>query len=306
VQFNEETIESLNKMLGEEGSNGKSFHGLEASARQLEEVNSFLNNLIDSGKSLDTHLEDVENKMENIKNFTDKIRSVSERTHVLSINASIEAARGGKMAKGFSVIAQGVKKLAEEAKQSTKTIQDMIQDAFSSVHILRESFTEMLNDLTNYVAVSKKELEEIFAGLSDSYLAIAGNIKLISKSSSITSNNLRDIIYYYSQTEDILSQQLSHIKKILDTINEKIQNATSQIETEFPATNRVDIQKQVVFDIMSRLTMDYEKEKIVKAALEQLQVDVKDLDGGAKKDILVPNKTKEIMGEELSDSIVLF
>jgi iron only hydrogenase large subunit-like protein len=101
----------------------------EVSAGSMENTRSLENISSDIGKLLDISLElkeRIEAMQENIKNFnnvTMEIVAISDQTNLLSLNAAIEAARAGEAGRGFSVVADQVKNLAEQCKtaaQSTK------------------------------------------------------------------------------------------------------------------------------------------------------------------------------------------
>lgn len=100
-----------------------------------EEGSKAIQDIIASIKNISNSSDEVIVKIYELQKLSDKINEVvtiitdiSDQTNLLSINASIEAARAGEYGKGFSVIADDVKKLAEESNKSSHEIINIIHD----------------------------------------------------------------------------------------------------------------------------------------------------------------------------------
>ena len=137
----------------------------------------------------------VSNMNESVKKIStisDAITEITEQTNLLSLNASIEAARAGDAGKGFAVVASEIGKLAEQSKKSTEQITVLIEEIQEKADIVVQAMngTKEINQEQNQ-AVTKTE--KIFNDISASITDLTG--KVIEVKSSVDEMQVQKQIF---------------------------------------------------------------------------------------------------------------
>ena len=162
-----------------------------------------------------------------IENIVEVISSISDQTSLLSLNASIEAARAGDSGKGFAVVADEIRKLADESMQAVGKISDIIT---------------RINSQTVITVETARRAEQIVGAQQDALVTTVNLFNTINKYVEELVENLEDITSGIDQMSVTKDQTLSAIQSISD-VSER--SAASALQVSATIVNQMDAVKQL-------------------------------------------------------------
>lgn len=183
----------------------------------------------------------------NILSIVDIIRSIAGQTNLLALNAAIEAARAGEHGRGFSVVSEEIRKLAESSNQSAKEIAGIVSQIIDKVDVVDTSIgqtlvtvgaqEQALNSTENFFQNINTSLENI----SDTISFVSSKVDTANSMSKEISVKSQDISAVAEETAAATNEIVGLSEKQIDGIEEiiivsgqvsgKIDELFGQIET---------------------------------------------------------------------------
>lgn len=168
-------------------------------AQVVDETIAFMNSIAIRVKETAKTVESLGSRSEQIGNIVGTIQEIADQTNLLALNAAIEAARAGEQGRGFAVVADEVRKLAERTRKATTEISEMISSIQSETKgavIAMETGVNEVATGSERAAESGKALERILEKINEVTLQINQVATAAKEQTAVTleiSNNLHQI-----------------------------------------------------------------------------------------------------------------
>ncbi|OAV41022.1 methyl-accepting chemotaxis protein [Clostridium saccharobutylicum] len=128
------------------------------SSNEMNELNISVTNIGKSFKEFYNKIITLGKDINEINEITNLINSISEQTNLLALNAAIEAARAGESGKGFSVVAEEIRNLAEQSKDSSESISKLISEISGNADEIVQESVMMDDEMRNQAKIIENSI----------------------------------------------------------------------------------------------------------------------------------------------------
>ena len=177
----------------------------DAGEKRISEMLQSIERLEKEFKAVTETVQGVKEHAKNINSVITVIQGIAEQTKLLSLNAAIEAARAGEAGKGFAIVAQEVRKLAEQSSQATVEI------------------AQSIKQMENISVKASEEFEKMYIHFKDNW----------------------EQATYTRETFDLLISQINSVYNVISNVRKELVHVNETLpELEYSTQNLVSISQQ--------------------------------------------------------------
>lgn len=228
-------------------------------------------------ESVADSIQGIKDYSKQITNITQVIHNISEQTNLLAMNAAIEAAHAGDYGRGFTVVAEKIRKLAEDTANNSTVINDLIEEtiqaieqtvalvsksAASSDKILESSV--MLSDVISSISMANEELD---VGRKD-ILNNVSNLNIITEA-------VQELSVRQMQMSSMVSQNIAGVDKLAEDVVNVVNNTENDVKVLLGSIENVAELSNTTVDSMESMDKKIKELQYIFLQLHKLVISFK-------------------------------
>ncbi|WP_457851668.1 methyl-accepting chemotaxis protein TlpB [Bacillus safensis] len=193
----------------------------ETGGQLVEQTVGQMKTIDHSVKEAEGVINGLEHKSKDITNILGVINGIADQTNLLALNAAIEAARAGESGRGFSVVAEEVRKLAVQSSDSAKEIEKLVNEIVSEIETSQNMFKAVNEEVKNGLTITD-QTKESFSQINEQTAEIAARMNEMNTTVRELSKGSEQISKAVNEIADVSRESSASIQDIAASAEEQL------------------------------------------------------------------------------------
>lgn len=217
---------------------------------RVNEINEDMTKIRRASEESGSTIENLIESTTKIQDITNTISGIAAQTNLLALNASIEAARAGEHGQGFAIVAEEVRKLAEQSNAEVSEVEKLISDITANIQQVVSSTnesTELIESGSTTVQLTADALVQVANAVSQT----VDEIGQISKSTTIESDSSTQVVQLITE----LTREIQAIEEMSMSVSAATEETTASIDEITHRSTETSELAQELEDVVSRFKL---------------------------------------------------
>lgn len=189
----------------------------------IDDAVNIIMNIKESASATYASARELDLKAQKIDKIVESIHSISKQTNLLSLNATIEAARAGNLGKGFGVVADEIRKLAEQSHNALNDITQNLKDIFQHENKV-DDLVQRVDEGVEIIRMSKAYYQNIIDALNTTIPSLI---------------SIKDVSQEHIQKTVIVNNFISDVNNATIATTKNIESATASTQESFASSEEL-------------------------------------------------------------------
>lgn len=218
--------------------------------KELDRLIVSIRSVREAFKVVVERLEVLKGSVSQVEEILDVINGIAEQTNLLALNAAIEAARAGEAGRGFAVVADEVRKLAEQSRSSSDKIRVLLNNITSETNEVVTTSEEV----TRQVAGQLENVERTVKAFDNILGSVAAMAPMIEATYREVDSTMK--------AKDVVLDRVQSISAVAEETSASAQEISASAEELSASTQEISANAQQVLDVAKRLEEQVERFKV--------------------------------------------